>query len=203
MFSGIVESVQPLLNFDKKNGSVQIFVKKPSDFDDIKTGDSIAVNGICLTVESFDEKQIVFTLGAETLKILGDGTDQMLANPVNLERSMRLGDRIHGSLVTGHIEGLGQLLKSLAVGDSWVMQVRLPAPLSQQVWKKGSITLQGVNLTVNEVQDDNIEVCLIPETMKRTNLVALKVGQLVNIETDYFVKIIGQQLKGKGFGYGS
>lgn len=200
MFSGIVEAVEVLTSFKKKNGSVQISIKKPSDFDDLKNGDSIAVNGICLTLEAYDHQQMTFSLAAETLLVLGLEVDSMQGMKVNLERSMRLGDRIHGSLVTGHIEALGKIIKSEASGDSWLLSVKLPSSLAGLVWKKGSITLQGVNLTVNQVVDGVIDVCLVPETIKRTNLTFFKVGQMLNVEPDYFAKAVLHHLKGKQLG---
>jgi riboflavin synthase len=131
MFSGIVESVQPIPSVQKASDSpelaslVRIQVKKPSEFNDLRRGDSVAIDGICLTVENFDEEHIGFALAAETLKILGKNQDQLAGKLVNLERSLRFGDRIHGHLVTGHVDSLGLVTRSEAVGENWFLDVEI------------------------------------------------------------------------------
>lgn len=190
MFSGIVEATSILRRFSTGDKTTTVLFDRPPSFDDIKTGDSIAVNGVCLTVERFDSKEIQFSLGHETLKVLQWDPQQWLNKPQNMERSLRLSDRIHGHLVSGHVEGLGKIISSNAEGENWFMTVEIPESLRPLVWKKGSITLHGVSLTVNEVEGPNISVCLIPETQKRTNLTSLQVGQTINLEPDYMAKAL-------------
>lgn len=188
MFSGIVECTAPLLRFEVGSGGYKVFFQCPKDFDDLKIGDSIAVNGVCLTVEKFSTQEIQFTLGAETLKILRFQPQDWMGKSHNLERSLKLSDRIHGHLVTGHVESLGRILRSEAEGDNWLMDLELPEELLPYVWKKGSITLHGVSLTMNELDGKNVSVCLIPETQKRTNLTTLKAGEFIHLEADYLAK---------------
>lgn len=197
MFSGIVESVQPITSVQKaeaaSNGAaslIRIQVKKPTEFDDLKNGDSVAIDGICLTVEKFDHENIGFALAAETLKILGQNQENLSGKMVNLERSLRFGDRIHGHLVTGHVDSLGLVTRSEAVGENWFLDVEISKNLMPYVWHKGSITLNGVALTVNEVKDQTLSVCLIPETLKRTNLALINAGSYINVEPDYMAKAI-------------
>lgn len=190
MFSGIVEAVAPILACEKQPALVRFQVVKPSDFNDLKIGDSIAVNGACLTVEAFDQETMTFAYAAESLLILKIEPQALLGQMVNLERSLRFGDRIHGHLVTGHIEGLGKVVSARAEGESWLMEIEFPAMMSGLIWQKGSITLHGVSLTVNQVKENRLTVCLIPETLKRTNLSALKPGESVNLEPDYFAKVL-------------
>lgn len=192
MFSGIVESVQPILSVQVLESALRIQVQKPNFFNDLKIGDSIANNGVCLTVEAFDEQQMTFVLAAESLQVLNLPSNGvgLVGRSVNLERSLRFGDRIHGHLVTGHVEGMGLVTRSEAQGESWFLDVRLTAPLLSLVWKKGSITLNGVSLTVNQIAGDIVSVCLIPETIKRTNLASLAIGDSVNVETDYMAKAL-------------
>lgn len=235
MFSGIVESVQPILFAEKSfvNSSVQaspnhgevstqqsqqssesfvirIQVQRPTDFDDIKLGDSIANDGVCLTVEAFSANWIQFALAAETIHVLQ--WNSFLQNPhaligrnLNLERSMRLGDRIHGHLVTGHVDSLGQVVRSEAQGENWFLDVQVVSSVLPFVWRKGCITLNGVNLTVNQVvpavdkQSAVVSVCLIPETIKRTNLTFLRVGDKLNVEPDYFAKSLEKMLEARGY----
>lgn len=195
MFSGIIEVTAKIIEVLPQNQSVQIKVARPHDFDDLKNGDSIATNGVCLTVEKFDKTSIQFSLGYETIQVLKLKVDQLVGRTVNLERSLRFGDRIHGHLVTGHVDSLGLLTKKNKVGDNLILRVQLSKHLAPYIWKKGSVTLHGVSLTVNEVYltnspDFELEVCLIPETLKRTNLDNLKVGDAINIEPDYFAKAL-------------
>lgn len=199
MFSGIVESQSKVIktssdqNTDQK--LIRILVQRPASFDDLKIGDSICVNGICLTIEEFDSKQIQFCLGFETLSILSSSFTQWSQFNLNLERSLKLGDRVHGHLVTGHVDGLGKIIHSYADGDCWQMRLQVPSDLKNFFWKKGSVCLNGVSLTVNEVNDEMISVCLIPETIAVTNLSSLPEGYFVNVEADYLAKAYFQYQK--------
>lgn len=190
MFSGIIESTRRILSLEPGEQSLRIVVERPPEFDDIKTGDSIAVNGVCLTVETFTPEQMTFALGAETLKVLEISQPKKLQEqPVNLERSLKFGDRIHGHLVSGHVDFLAPVTYSAALGDSWILRVKVRENYKAAIWKKGSLTIQGVSLTVNEITPaGEVEVCLIPETIKRTNLTHFKTGELLNIEMDWMAK---------------
>jgi riboflavin synthase len=199
MFSGIVESVQPILSVQKGTGSlIRIKVKKPSEFNDLHNGDSVATDGVCLTVEAFDEQTITFALAAETLRVLRwspENPDVLLGKKLNLERSLRFGDRIHGHLVTGHVDSLGTVTKSEGAGENWFLDVQVADSILPFIWKKGSITLNGVSLTVNEIKGSVASMGLIPETLKRTNLGELKVGGFVNVEPDYMAKALQRMLQ--------
>lgn len=203
MFSGIVESVQTVLqvrSIDTQSttpSSLQIEVSKPTEFQDLKTGDSIAVNGVCLTLEKQNETSLFFTLGWETLRLLQITATQLQNSKVNLERSLRFGDRIHGHLVTGHVEGLARVVKSEAQGDCWLLDVELPAAVLSNVWEKGSLTIHGTSLTVNFVEGARVGVCLIPETIRRTNLSGFRVNDLVHVESDYFAKLMQNYVRSK------
>jgi riboflavin synthase len=190
MFSGIVEAVEPILVTQNLPGVVRIDIKKPPQFNDLRIGDSIAVNGVCLTIEAFTDQAMTFALAAETLLILKLDASRLQGQRVNLERSLRMGDRIHGHLVTGHVDSLGRVSRTEGQGESWFLDVEVSAALLALIWKKGSITLHGVSLTMNEVKGQVVSVCLIPETLKRTNLKDLKVGDFVNVEPDYFAKAL-------------
>lgn len=197
MFSGIVESVMPIISSEELVNAYRIKIKKPSDFNDIKLGDSIACDGVCLTVEAFDEQQITFALAAETIKVLEWNPSSWLGKKVNLERSLRFGDRIHGHLVTGHVDSLGTVTRAELDGESFFLDVKVQDSIWPFVWKKGSVTLNGVSLTVNEIKDHTVSVCLIPETIKRTNLGDLKAGSRVNVEPDYMARAIQRSLEVK------
>lgn len=193
MFSGIVEALSPVRSarvVSEGGGNlVQIEVERPRDFDDIKNGDSIATNGVCLTVEKFDERTIQFALGAETLQVTGWSAEKLASAKVNLERSLRLGDRIHGHMVSGHVDGVGRVTRAQEDGGSVFLDVQTPPELLRYVWKKGSWAVNGVSLTINNVSSEGVvSMCLIPETTKRTNLGSLKAGESVNLEIDMMAR---------------
>ncbi len=188
MFSGIIEAVSEIKSSQELANAYRIQVIRPNEFEDLHLGDSIAMDGVCLTVEAFDENQITFALAAETLRILNWSPANWLGKKVNLERSLRFGERIHGHLVTGHIDSLAEVLVAKPAGESFFLNVKVASSILPYVWKKGSIAINGVSLTVNEIKNSVVEVCLIPETLKRTNLGSLKPGQVVNIEPDYMAR---------------
>lgn len=196
MFSGIIEATSKITKAWLGDGALlRIQVERPSFFNDIRVGDSIAINGVCLTVETFNENFIQFALAAETLKILQLPLvlDEMmnssfLGKILNLERSLKFGDRIHGHLVSGHVDSLALVCRAEKVGGNFFLEVALQNELLKYTWKKGSITLNGVSLTINEVNENKISVCLIPETLLRTNLGELNAGDHITVEPDYFAK---------------
>jgi len=197
MFSGIVESVMPIESSEELQNAYRIKIKKPHDFNDLKLGDSIACDGVCLTVEAFDDQQMTFALAAETIKILEWNPQSWTGKRVNLERSLRFGDRIHGHLVTGHVDSLGTVARAELEGESFFLDVQVADSILPYVWKKGSITLNGVSLTVNELNKNTVSVCLIPETIKRTNLGDLNKGSRINVEPDYMARAIQRSLEVK------
>jgi riboflavin synthase len=190
MFSGIVETTAPIIKVIERPQMLSITIEKPNYFNDISRGDSISVNGVCLTVENFSENEFTFTIAAESLQITQWTLGALMNRRVNLERSMRLGDRVHGHLVTGHVDGLGRLIEKAQLGEAVRMVVEVPITLSRYLWQKGSIAMNGVSLTVNSVENEQIEVCLIPETLARTNLRDLEIGSLICLEVDYMAKAL-------------
>ncbi|MFN8944723.1 MAG: riboflavin synthase [Pseudobdellovibrionaceae bacterium] len=199
MFSGIVETTTELLEVQEGQSIYRIFLKRPIQFDDLQIGDSVAVNGVCLTVEMFDSIKMQFSLGLETLQVLQWKQQDWKNRKINVERSLKLSDRIHGHLVTGHVEALGKVLRSDQVGENWFLDVEVPTALLPLIWKKGSITLHGVSLTVNTLEKNILQVCLIPETQKRTNLIEFKKDDFIHLESDYMAKAFYRfyELQGK------
>ncbi|HVK60387.1 MAG TPA: riboflavin synthase [Bdellovibrionales bacterium] len=192
MFSGIVETQARVQSAKRDRGLVIIEVERPADFNDLNIGDSIATSGVCLTVEAFDQKSIRFALGQETLSITGWNESELADAKVNLERSLRMGDRIHGHMVSGHVDGVGLVKVCTDLGGSVQLDVQAPKDLLRYVWKKGSWAVNGVSLTVNSVnaREGIVSMCLIPETLQRTNLGNLKVGDRVNLEVDMMARAI-------------
>lgn len=202
MFSGIIESTSTVFQSNAGEGSlIRIRIQRPFEFTDIKIGDSIAVNGICLTVETFSDEMIQFALADETLKILQMNPREaqtIVGRKLNLERSLKFGDRIHGHLVSGHVDSLGTVTRADAQGEIFYLDVDVAPEVKFYLWKKGSIALNGVSLTVNKIENlassdgARISVCLIPETLQRTNLGELQCGQKICVEADYFAKGLHQ-----------
>lgn len=200
MFSGIIEAHAPVVSATQQSDVLRISIEKPKDFNDLNSGDSIAVNGVCLTVESFTELMIQFALAAETLQVTGWSAKSMLGSQVNLERSLRLGDRIHGHLVSGHVDAMGRVVGLMDHESTRVLKIEVPGPLEPLVWKKGSLTINGVSLTVNKFEQSVVEVCLIPETLARTNLGLLKTGDPVTLEVDTLARALLRYIESRGSG---
>ncbi len=188
MFSGIVECRSWMKECRSVGDILRVTCRRPSFFEDIQRGDSIAVNGVCLTIEHFNQEFIQFSLAPETLKVTGWDCKNLLEKEVNLERSLRLGDRIHGHLVFGHVDGMAEVCEVQILGGSRILKFSFPKGLSSYLWTKGSAAINGVSLTLNHVDDQEIEVCLIPETLERTNLGTLEVGDRVTLEVDSFAR---------------
>jgi riboflavin synthase len=217
MFSGIIEAKESILKTEELNQAIRIWVNRPDFFSDLNVGDSIAVDGVCLTLErnlltpDLEVSQcpyMQFTLGHETLKVLKrDNVSLWQSRSVNLERSLRFGDRIHGHLVTGHVEDMGEVIESHHQGENWMLKIKVPVNVKPYCWRKGSLTVNGTSLTINEMSslkqnsEHYVELCLIPETQKRTNLPLLKSGEYVCLEPDSMAKAIYEILKQEGRNY--
>ena len=193
MFTGLVEGVGEIVGLRPQAEGLRIVVKTSFPAAELVLGESVAVAGACLTVVAINPPAASFEVSPETLarttfplKKVGDR--------VNLERSLRLGDRLGGHLVTGHVDAAGALRQRRA-GPAYVqLHFELPAALSRFVIEKGSIAVDGVSLTVNAVQGHNFTVNLIPHTAQETTLAALQVGDRVNLETDLIGKYVARML---------
>ncbi len=189
MFTGIVEELGEIVGLDDLGDAARLTVRGPEVTSDVANGDSIAVNGVCLTVTSsaagtFAADVMRETLTRSSLGALAPGS------PVNLERSVRLADRLGGHLVQGHVDGVGEVV-SRSPGEHWdVVRITLPPGLDRYVVEKGSIAVDGISLTVTAVTGDWFEVSLIPETLKRTTLGHKQPGETVNLEVDVIAKYV-------------
>lgn len=188
MFSGIIEAQSKVVNSSSQPGLLRISVERPKDFSDVKTGDSVAVNGVCLTVEKLDLSKIEFALAAETLRVTGWTEASLKSSTLNLERSLKIGDRVHGHFVSGHVDAIGKVENRKETGASLELEISFPEILKPYIWKKGSWAVNGVSLTINTVEKNYASVCLIPETLERTNLAKLQTGDLVTLEIDPFAR---------------
>jgi len=157
------------------------------DLSDVAIGDSIAVNGVCLTAISLGSDYFEAHVSKETLSCTV-GLDH--PRSVNLEKALRYSDRLGGHLVSGHVDGVGQVVKFEAVGDCWLLAVRAPHQLSRYIAVKGSIAIEGTSLTVNHVDKDTFSVNLIPHTVEVTTLKHLGIGSRVNLEIDLIARYV-------------
>ena len=193
MFAGLVEAKTSVLKCVPEPGGVRLILNRPVRFDDIALGDSIATQGCCLTVVDLDAHCMTFQAGEETLSRTSLGKLKPGAF-VNVERSLRLGDRIGGHLVTGHIDGLGKVIERRNNAEWSDLVFEVPAELAKQMASKGSVTVDGVSLTLVDVTDHTFSVALIPHTLSETTLGGLQVGAEVNLETDLLAKYVQRQL---------
>lgn len=194
MFTGLVETVGSVESLRPAGPGVRLLVRAAMVADDASLGDSIAVNGCCLTVVEKSGNSLGFDAGSETLSRTNLGK---LApdSRVNLERSLRVGDRLGGHYVSGHIDALGTLEEVKQEGAWAFYWFRVPPELTRQMASKGSIAVDGVSLTLVNVELGRFSVALIPHTLEATTLGKLAPGDAVNIETDILAKYVEQQLK--------
>ena len=193
MFTGIVEELGHVVSLAHGPDSAVVRIRGPLVTADAAPGASIAVNGICLTVVELDADSFCVDVMAETLRrtCLGELTP---GSPVNLERALAVGDRLGGHLVQGHVDGTGTSL-ARQPGDRWeVVTISLPGELARYVVEKGSITVDGVSLTIAGLDDASFQVSLIPTTLALTTLGTKQVGDLVNLEVDVLAKYVERLL---------
>ena len=188
MFTGIIQALGRITRIEPRGGDVRLHIETGSlDLSDVAPGDSIAVSGVCLTALEPSAQGFVADVSNETLGLttLGDAAE---GDTVNLEKALRLADRLGGHLVTGHIDGLAEVtaIETDARSQRWCF--RVPSGLSRYIARKGSVCIDGVSLTVNAVDGDEFEVNLIPHTQEVTTFSRRKVGDAVNIEVDLMAR---------------
>ncbi|MEV5380387.1 MULTISPECIES: riboflavin synthase [Streptomyces] len=198
MFTGIVEELGEVVSVENLGDSSLFRLRGPIVTEGAKHGDSIAVNGVCLTVVTTADGEFTADVMAESLKRSSLGA-LVPGSRVNLERPMALGGRLGGHLVQGHVDGTGTVLERIP-GEHWeIVKIGLPAELARYVVDKGSITVDGISLTVVEAGDDFFTVSLIPTTLELTTLGIKQPGDLVNLEVDVLAKYV-ERLLGGGAG---
>lgn len=193
MFTGLVETTATVASVANRGNGVRLSVKPASSFD-LQLGDSVSVNGVCLTVTKYDP-EISFDVSPETLKSTNLGELKVSAR-VNLERALRLSDRLGGHIVTGHVDGVGIIKEKRKTGDYTLFRFDAPPEILKYTVKKGSITVDGISLTVVDLDARSFQVAIIPHTLEVTNLGDKGVGDRVNLEADimgkYVEKLLGR-----------
>ena len=196
MFTGIIEELGRVAAIEPQTDAIRLTIEGPLAVSDANRGDSISVNGVCLTAIELDGDTFTADVMRETLNRTALGALNV-GDPVNLERAMNAATRFGGHVVQGHVDGVGEII-SREPSDNWEwVRVQIPVELSRYVVLKGSITIDGVSLTVNELSDDFVGVSLIPETLRLTTLGSKRVGDKVNLEVDIMAKHIERLLEAR------
>tara|TARA_Y100000590_G_scaffold208920_1_gene236708 strand:+ start:328 stop:912 length:585 start_codon:yes stop_codon:yes gene_type:complete len=189
MFTGIVEGILEIYSIEKDNNFYTINIKLNSDISDIKNGDSISINGVCLTVCNINNKYFSVNVVKETIKKTNLNVLDAKSH-VNYERAMKLSSRIDGHIVQGHIEGLGKIISKNKLDNQVDLEIELQDDLLKYCIVKGSIALDGISLTIAELTNNVIKIAIIPYTYEHTILKYRNIGDFINIETDMFAKYI-------------
>ena len=189
MFTGIIEEIGQIKKIERFAGGYKINIAVNKILDDIKVDDSLAVNGVCLTVTKMDDSSVWCdavgeTLEKTTLASIKEGAQ------INLERALKLSDRLGGHIVQGHVNGIGEITQIKKRGENYYLEIFLPTHLHKYVVEEGSITVNGISLTIAQINEARIGFSIIPHTWKHTTLSNAKIGDNVNIETDVMAKYV-------------
>ena len=198
MFTGLIAELGSITAIKKSGTSAVFTINAPGLISEISVGDSVAVNGVCLTATTIDGTAFTADVMVQTLAVTSL-SQIFVGSPVNLELAAQLNARMGGHMVQGHVDGVGSVL-GLTPGDKWAQfEIKVPAELSKYIVNQGSICLDGISLTVGAINDETnvVTVWLIPETLARTNLSSLLPGDLINIEVDVLAKYV-ERLLAKG-----
>lgn len=196
MFTGIVEEIGIVKSLEFKANGAKIVIGCQKVVEDVKIGDSIAIDGVCQTVIAFNSSEFSAEISDETLKVTTLGNLKS-GNTVNLERALTLSSRLGGHIVSGHVDCMGKFINLEKLSDFYNLQFEIPEEQEKYVVYKGSITINGVSLTVVNIVDNIVSVAIIPHTYNHTSLKDLKLGQDVNIETDILGKYVEKFLSAK------
>ncbi len=196
MFTGLIEDIGAVRRMDRKSDSVVLVISsKGIPTSELSLGESVAVNGVCLTVTHFNSDTFSVLAGGETLRRTTLG-DLRVSSKVNLERAMQVGGRLGGHMVSGHVDGIGTIAAKRDLGANLEFTFRITKEIQRYVVEKGSITIDGISLTVNQVGDYSFAVALIPHTVDMTTLGEKNVGSRVNLEVDIIGKYVEKLLGG-------
>ncbi|MGD8228425.1 MAG: riboflavin synthase [Desulfobacteraceae bacterium] len=194
MFTGLVEGIGEVREVQRVQEDMRLTIVPQFDMSDSRQGDSISVSGVCLSIAGMQGAAFSMDVSSETLSRSTMGQLKP-GDKVNLERALRLGDRLGGHLVSGHVDGVGKILKKEQKERSWLFRVGIDKALARYTIEKGSIAVEGISLTINYCQDTYFEVNIIPHTAQETTILEKRVGDLVNIEADMIGKYVEKFFK--------
>jgi riboflavin synthase len=189
MFTGIIEETGKIKSFSRHSNGAKIEVECAKVLEDVKLGDSISINGVCQTVVEISANSFCADVSEETLKVTNFDKFK-IGEIVNLERALTLNSRLGGHIVSGHVDTLGKLLSVEKLSEFYDLKFEIFGGQEKYVVKKGSITINGISLTVAELEGNVVKIAIIPHTFENTNLRELKIGDFVNIETDILGKYV-------------
>jgi riboflavin synthase len=201
MFTGIIQTIGSIASVSAHGDDLKLCINCSGlNMQDVNIGDSIAVNGVCLTAVTFSDTQFEAHVSRETLSVTTglNGNNADAGNAVNLEKALRLSDRLGGHLVSGHVDGIAQVVSFEQLGDCWKLEIQAPHALSKYIAVKGSICVNGVSLTVNQVSADVFSMNLIPHTLENTTLKFLHAGSQVNLEVDQIARYVERMSEWSG-----
>ena len=193
MFTGLIQDVGAVVTFTPRGKEASLTVRTGLDLGRVSLGDSIAVDGACLTVTELGQDRFSAVLSEETLRRT-TFQDMVPGQRVNLEAALRMGDALGGHMVQGHVDGVGEFLRSETIEDGWDLTYRIPSDLLDTVVEKGSIAIDGVSLTVARLENDEVTIAVIPHTGEKTNLLDRQPGARINVETDMIGKYVRRYL---------
>jgi len=197
MFSGIVEELGVVKTFERNLGGARLSIFADVTLDDLNLGESVSVSGVCLTAADIHDRDFVVDVSVETLNVTNLG-GLAAGAAVNLERAMKLNERLGGHLVSGHVDGVGILRERQQDGNSIILTLEVPESILRYCIQKGSITVDGVSLTINHVSDKAVSVAIIPHTAKMTTLGLKQPGDSVNLESDLIGKYVERLMQNAG-----
>ena len=198
MFTGIVRDVSLVVKSFSSQGEIKLQIERPSSafFSQLTEGDSVSVNGICLTIEKLLPEFMQFHVGHESLKITSWMQPEQWQNQmVNLEPPLRMMDFIGGHFISGHVSGMAEIIEKQRQEHSYLLSLKVPAQWGSYLWNKAFIAVNGVSLTINAVEGNCCSVCLVPETLKSTNLGKHKKGDHLTFEIDYWSLVLINSLQ--------
>lgn len=188
MFTGLIQAIGHIESVNTSKDDITISINAARlGLIDTKEGDSIAVNGVCLTATRINSTHFEADVSKETLNVT---TGLSVKHAVNLEKSLSLNDKLGGHLVSGHVDGVGEVTQFEPINDCWLLVIRAPHTISKYIARKGSICVNGVSLTVNTVEQDTFTANIIPHTIKKTTLGSLTIGSQVNLEIDQIARYV-------------
>ncbi len=194
MFTGIIEELGKIAAVENHAAGARIVVAAEVVTSDIHNGDSIAVNGVCLTAVDVSPASFAADVSPETLERTTLG-DLKIGSPVNLERAVTPATRLGGHIVQGHVDGRGSFVSAVQEGDFWTVRIGFPPEIAKYLVYKGSVTVEGISLTIASLGEDHFDIAVIPKTWELTNLSTLQPGNAVNLEADVIAKYVERMLE--------
>lgn len=197
MFTGIIQATGEIARMEPRDGDMRLAIQCPAlDMADVALGDSIAVNGVCLTVVTMDAQGFAADVSRESLERTTLG-DLKTGSTVNLEKALTLQTRLGGHLVSGHVDGVGEIVARQSLARAEEFRVKAPTELAKYIAEKGSITVDGISLTINEVNGAEFRLTIVPHTLDVTTMQTFSVGQRVNLEVDVIARYLERLLLGE------